>query len=138
MSKSYKLRKLEKRERRLRDKMLNNRENNMINSHEINDQLTVRKAIFPLWVFADVNQAKWCKYPYWCFVGCNYPDGIQLKDEDKYRKMLQYITSGDFIAACDKVDPKPKKGWANAATPDEAFKDAIRMAGYFAVTKESA
>lgn len=141
--KSYRLRKLEKKKRREERKeeerrMLdrNNHKTTSI-SEEVNDQLTVRKAIFPLWVFADMNQARWVKGAYWCFVGCNYPHGIQLTNEEMYKKALDYIVTGRHMADCKKVQPNVKMGWGNAATPDEAFKDAIKMAGYFTMPKET-
>jgi hypothetical protein len=105
----------------------------VITSDKINDQLSVRHAIHPMWVFADVNKAKWTNHMYWCFVGCNYPDGIQTYQEAQYTAAHKFIVSGDFMKQQDGLFPNRKKGWANAETPDEAFKQAIKMAGYLGV-----
>lgn len=98
---------------------------------EKEDIFVIRKKLFPLWAFADINEGKYCTYPYWCFVGMHYPPGLVSEDETKYKVALELINNGNYTAEQKKIHPERKMGWGNGKNPGEAFRLALRMAGYF-------
>lgn len=94
----------------------------------INDILTVRMALKPFWLFRDFADGKWCKGLFWCFIGCNYPDGIQQSgDEATYKKVLAQIESGAWAKSQRTVwgDVRKFIGVGCGPDPDAAFKAAF-------------
>ena len=96
----------------------------------LEDIITLRQALFPLWAFADIHEARWCKKNYWSFIGTHYPAGIISGKEKEYKEALHKLESGEFITSQQKLFPSRKMGWGNAETPSKAFRSALAMCGY--------
>ncbi len=107
-------------------------------SPTLEDVMTIKRAIHPMWTFSDVNMCRWCKRQYWAFVGCHYPAGLQSLEEDAYKAALKSLEDGSYIRKQQEIYGSAKRiGWGNGENPSDAFRIALRMAGHLGPIKES-
>lgn len=92
----------------------------------VQDEVTIRQALFPFWLFSnprpDLGEGA-----FFCFIGCNYPNGIQTKDEKEWRGALKYMQT-TFVSDQKRVANNEKKriAWGSGDIPADAFKAAMK------------
>jgi len=100
------------------------------NNVVIHDEVLVRHALFPFWMFSN-PRPDLGGGAFFCFIGCNFPDGIQNKDEAEWHKAMSYMNKG-FVSDWAKTQGHDKRvGWGGGETPTAAFRAALRMSGAF-------
>lgn len=108
----------------------NNRLKEIKNNVAIYDEITVRQGLFPLGLFSNPRKDLGGK-DFFCFVGCYEPDGLRSSDEKEFFAAMTYL-NGDFMKdAMALLQEKQKAGWGQGDTPTEAFRQAMKVAGYF-------
>jgi len=97
----------------------------------IHDEVLVRHALFPFWMMSNPRPDLGAG-AFLCFIGCNYPDGIQSHDEKEWLTAFAYMNKG-FLNDWKKSDKEGKKriGWGGGETPTKAFQSALKSSGAF-------
>lgn len=99
----------------------------------LNDKIIMLKAFNPFWLFQDTWEGEDIEPGvdhYWCFIGAHYPGGLVSDDKDKYSAAITDLDNGSWLANEKKAKPDKAIGWGNAKTPSEAFRSALRCAGF--------
>lgn len=90
------------------------------------DELVERKKIFPFWMMSNFRKDLGGSN-FFCFLNCNYPDGIQSVDEKAWRGAYQFMNS-KFLPGERAIEGNKDKriGWGEGETPQKAFHSALR------------